>query len=84
MTPNYHVLIVSTLGATNTLPARVKIKSERFGQTVIIGFTNDPNSISPTIETAVTYLKNKGFDIVGKGEADNGYYLITNTFETIK
>lgn len=84
MIPNYHVLIVSTLPATNTSPARVKIKSERFRQTVIIGFTNDHSSGSPTIETAVTYLENKGFEVMGKGEAANGYYLITNTFEPIK
>ena len=83
-TPNLHVLIVSTLPVTNTLPARVKIKSERFKQSIVIPFDHEIDTASPTIETAVKYLTKKGFDIIAKGEGSNHYYLITNTFEAIK
>jgi hypothetical protein len=83
-TPNFHVLIVKTLPATNTLPARVSIKSERFKQSVVISFNHDIDAVSPTIETAVAYLTGKGFEIMGKAEGSDHYYLITNTFEPIK
>lgn len=83
-TPNFHILIVSTLPATNTLPARVRIKSERFKQAIIIPFDHEIDTASPTIETAVKYLVSKGFNVIGKGEGSDHYYLITNTFEAIK
>ena len=58
---NYHILIIKTLQATNTKPARVCIKSERFKQSVIMGF-----------------------NLIGKGEGADHYYIISTTFETIK
>ena len=76
---NYHILIIKTLQATNTKPARVCIKSERFKQSVIMGFSNDADCVSPTIDTAVKYLVSKGFNLIGKGEGADHYYIISTT-----
>lgn len=81
---NYHILIIKTLQATNTKPARVCIKSERFKQSVIMGFSKDADCVSPTIDTAVKYLVSKGFNLIGKCEGADHYYIISTTFETIK
>jgi len=95
---NYHIIKVVTLGATNTKPARVKIISERFKQSIIVPFDNEPDSRNPSIETAikclnsVVYFKEgngnpiarKGFNIIGQGEGSDHYYLISTTFEPIK
>ena len=82
--PNLHVLMVAILGATNNLPARVRIKSERFRQSIVIPFDHEIDTASPTIETAVKYLNKKGFNIIAKGEGSDHYYLITDTFQAIK
>lgn len=86
--PNYHILIVKTLGATNTQPARVKITSERFKQSVIIWFTNEVDSISPTLETAELWLTNRGHNVIGHGEGKDHYYVIcdhvNNSFQPLK
>jgi len=81
---NYHILQVKCLGATNYRPARVKIISERFRQSVIIPFTNDPGASSPTLHTAQEWLENKGHVIIGKGEGKNCYYIISDTFVSLK
>lgn len=79
---NYHIIIIKTLPATNTKPARVKIISERFETSKIINFTNEPGTISPTLETAEMYLIGKGFQIIGHGEGKDHYYVITDTFKS--
>lgn len=84
MLPNYHIIQITHLGQTNTAPARVKLKSELFKQSVTIPFTNEPASIAPATETAVTYLIKKGHIIIGKGEGKDYNYLISDTFEPIK
>lgn len=81
---NYHIIKVMGLGATNTKPARVKIISERFSASVTIPFTNNPGSISPALTTAIEWLEKRGFEIIGQGEGTGHYYLISETFETIK
>lgn len=81
---NYHLLQIKTLPATNTQPARVKISSERFNQSKIIAFDNDPADAAPTTGTAIRYLQGNGFNIIGKGEGKDHNYLITDTFEPLK
>lgn len=81
---NFHILKVKVLGATNDKPARVKIISERFEQSIIIPFTNHPGASSPAIDTAALYLTAKGWVITGKGEGKDLMYLITDTFEPLK
>lgn len=86
--PNYHILIVKTLGANNTRPARVKIISERFKQSVIIWFTNEAGSISPTLETAELWLTNRGHNVIGHGEGKDHHYVIcdhvNNSFQSLR
>ena len=84
MTTNYHILQISVLPATNTKPARVKIHSPRFEQTKVISFSNAAGDASPSISTAVEYLTTNGFNIIGKGEGKDCYYLISDTFEPLK
>lgn len=84
MLPNYHIIQVRGVGATNHDPARVQIKSERFEQWIIIPYPPVPQWMSPAIETAITYLENKGFKIIGQGEGKGFDYLISDTFEPIK
>jgi hypothetical protein len=81
---NFHILTIKCLGATNTQPSRVKIISDRFKQSQIISFTNDPGASSPTIDSAKEWLQNNGFELIGMGEGKDCYYIITSTFEPLK
>jgi len=76
---NYHVLTVKYLGPTDYKGSRVVIRSDRFkkSKTLSFDYTTD------TLGTAVNYLESKGFDLVGKAEGKDCYYLISNTFETL-
>lgn len=81
---NFHVLTVKYIWATNTNAAQVKIISERFEQSVKMGFTNDPGASSPTLDTAISYFTKNGFNIIGKAEGKNCYYVITDSFKHLK
>ena len=75
---NFHVLKVSYLGASNYEPSRIKITSERFKKSKTISYNHNFNS---TAEGAIDYLESRGFDIVGKAEGKDCYYIISTTFE---
>lgn len=81
-TPNYHVLIVKYIGWANTLPARVKVISERFKESAT--FTFDTAYGNDTCEQAEYWLKKNGFNIIGHAEGKDHYYLISDTFEPLK
>ena len=81
---NFHVLKVIALGATNHLPARVKIVSERFNESVIINYSNDPADAAPAIGTAQRWLTAKGFTLIGMAEGKDHYYIMSTTFEPLK
>lgn len=81
---NYHVLTASFVSPTDNKPARVKIASERFKQSVIIPYTNEPGASNPTRDTAIIFLQSIGFEITGQGEGKDKYYLISTTFEPLK
>ncbi len=78
---NFHIITVSYIGATNYKGSRVRIKSDRFEQTKIVSYDH---SLRDTCEIAQAYLEAKGFELIGKGEAKDGYFLISTTFEPIK
>ena len=78
--PNFHVLKVSYVGPGNTTGTRVKITSERFEQSKMVSY----DYATDTMGTAVNYLEQKGFKIIGKAEGKDCYYLISTTFEPIK
>lgn len=78
---NYHALTVTYLGPTNNLGSRVRIKSDRFEQSITIAYDYEFNN---TLEVAADYLSKKGFNLVGKGELKDAYLLLTDTFEPLK
>jgi hypothetical protein len=78
---NLHTLEVTYLGATNSRGSRVKIFSPRFDQSVVIPFDYEFNDIA---EIAAAYLLDKGFEIIGRSQFKNGYFLISRTFEPLK
>lgn len=82
--PNFHILIVKVIGATNTEPAKVKIISERFNQSVKIPFTNHPGASNPATDSAILWLESKGHKLIGKGEGKDHMYIISDTFEPLK
>lgn len=82
--PNFHILIVKVIGPTTTNPAKVKIISERFKQSITIPFTNHPGASNPAIDTALLFLTAKDWVITGKGEGKGHMYLITDTFKPLK
>lgn len=78
---NYHVLKVTYLGPTNNSGSRVKITSDRFKESKTISYDYYYNS---TIDMAQAYLESKGFNLIGKAEGKDCYYLISTTFEGLK
>ena len=80
-TPNFHVLKVYYLGATNTLGSRVRIVSERFKISKTIPYNYVYNS---SLDIALDYLSKNGFNIIGNAEGRNCSYIITDTFDSLK
>lgn len=77
---NFHILTVKFIGPTNTKPSRVKIISERFNDSVTIQYDHEFNG---TLDNALDWCVNHGFDVVGKGEGKNHYYIMTSTFDSL-
>jgi len=84
ITNNFHILIVKHVGATNANGNRVKIISERFGESKIIPYSNEAGSGAPALDTAEIWLRSKGCEIIGHGEGKGHYYVITSTFKSPK
>lgn len=78
---NFHVLTVKYIGATNFKPSRVKIISERFNQSVVLDYDHDFDN---TMEVAADWLTKNHFNITGKAEGKNCYYVITDSFQPLK
>lgn len=81
MLDNYHILTIKYVGATNNTPGGVKIISERFKQSVKFDFDSNFDN---TIQNAEDWLLRHDFNLIGKGEGKDHYYIITNTFEPLK
>ncbi len=82
-TPNTHLLIVKYLGATNTKPARYKIVSERFKQSIIKSYGADQN-FDQSIDYAIDTLQKMGFDVIRKCEGSGCDYIVSDTFQPLK
>lgn len=78
---NYHILKITYLGATNNRGSRIKIKSERFEQSVTISYDYSCNN---SLDGAVKWLKANDFTIKGQGEGKDCYYVVTSTFKPLK
>lgn len=81
MKTNYHILKVKYYGPTNTSGSRVGIISERFEQRVTINYNYE---LGNSCETAIDWLEKNGFQVIGKGEGKDHYYIITTTFEPLR
>ncbi len=80
-TPTYHAIEVSYKGSTATQPSKIKIRSERFNETVFIPYNNS----SDLINISGDYLASKLFTIMGISEWKNGSYIFAvNEFKSIK
>lgn len=75
--PNYHIIKVKYLGATNFRGSRVKMTSDRFKQSVTISYDHALNSIE---DMAIVWLAAHGFSVTGGAEG----YIITDTFKGLK
>jgi hypothetical protein len=76
--PNLHLLQVKHVPMTDTTPARVRIRSQRFNQSVIIPYTNEPGSNSAVKDTAIAWLLKEGFTIVGQCELKEDYGFLVD------
>jgi hypothetical protein len=85
LVPNFHVLKVTYLGATNFKPSKYKISSERFRCSATFAYSNSPDydNCNDAISYAIVKLTKLGFNIIGKGEAKDHMYIITYTFESV-
>ena len=63
---------------TNTLGARVRLKSHRFDSKKVISFNQELNSIA---DMAINELTRMGFEIHSKCETKEGYGILCSTFE---
>lgn len=78
--PNYHILLVKYLPYSGSKDSRISIRSARFKETKVIDFTSDGGN---TLEQAEVWLLSNGFEVVGHGEAKDGFYIVTSTFEPL-
>ena len=81
MLPNYHVLKIKYYGPTNVSGSRVGIISERFEQRVTIDYNYE---FANTYEIAEDWLIKNGFELIGKAEGKDCYYIISSTFKPLK
>jgi hypothetical protein len=64
---------------------RIRIKSQRFKQSIIIPFENAPGANIHVVSNAAIYLERMGFTLIGKGEGNDDYdYIVTDTFKPLK
>jgi hypothetical protein len=81
--PNYHLIVVSYLGATNSRGSRIKLTSMRFGDSVLLSYDYSFNQAK---DQAIQYLNNLGFDPIGAGydEKKGDSIIICKTFNSLK
>ena len=81
--PNYHLIVVSYLGATNNRGSRIKLTSMRFGDSVLLSYDYSFNQAK---DQAIQYLNNLGFDPIGAGydEKKGDSIIICKTFNSLK
>jgi hypothetical protein len=74
----FHIITAKYLPLTETKPSRVRIRSVRFNQTLIVSIDD------MVTNTAVKWLKKKGFHIVGIGFIDKEIVIVSDTFKSLK
>lgn len=73
---NFHIIRVKYLPWTDTKPSRIRIRSDRFQQSVIVS-TNQ-------YETGVQWLKEHKFNIVGTDQNGSEVLIVSTTFKPLK
>lgn len=79
--PNFHIIQVKFIGATNYSGSRIKIISKRFESSKTLSYDYQ---IGNVMDQAINYLTKKGFKILGKAEFGDSYLIVSDTFENIK
>jgi hypothetical protein len=82
--PNYHLISIKYMGASNTRGSRVKIESLRFpNDSVTVSYSYQYGNI---LDQSIEFLKDQGFKLKGFGydEKKGTYILMSETFEPIK
>ena len=78
---NYHVIKVKFLGATNNGGEKVLLISERFEQRKSIPYDYEYNA---SYEIAEAWLTGNGYELIGKAEGKDCYYIISKTFKPFR
>ena len=76
--PNYHLIVVSYMGATNTRGSKMKLTSLRFGDSVLLSYDY---SFNQGKDQAIKY-----FDPIGAGydEKKGDSIIICKSFNSLK
>lgn len=89
-TKNYHLLTVKYLGPTNSRGSRVKISSDRFEDSITIGYNHSFNgSLAQAVAWCEAYkdtlLSDRAFNVIGTAEGKGPIsYIITDTFKGLR
>ena len=79
---NYHGILVSYVGASNTKGSRVSLKSYRFNDSIMIDYDYKFNSI---YDMAEEFFEKRGIKILGKAEwKDGSFVFFIDKFDSLK
>ena len=73
---NYHIIKVKYLGATNYLPSRVRLTSERYpNNSIIISYDHEYNG---ALDIARVWLESHAYNVIGQGTSQKiaGYLIL--------
>lgn len=76
---NLHVFKLIVIPSTQRLPRRIKIRSERFKQSVYITAHDSWDGYND----GLVYLSKNGFNIIGQAEGEGCHYALSTTFEPL-
>lgn len=79
---NHRIFQAYFIGPTDNKPPRLVIKDLRNRKRITMNKKYDEHYDLNSYELAEIVLKEKGIDIIGFGQAENGYVLFTDNFET--
>jgi hypothetical protein len=83
MSQNFHVLQAVYLQQSAKKPARVKITSHRFKQSITVAIVPSFDNMD-VLQIAGQVLAHRGYKIKGYGMANKGFILLSSTFEPLK
>ena len=78
---NLHAFTIKYIGPTNTKGSRVKITSERFGQSKTFAYNYAYNNV---VDMAEEYLEDLGFNLIGAAETSKGFIILSDTFKELR